>query len=211
MSDLFSQLRSPQEEIYPEVFVLADFADTGSLREAVSSVIRKAPFRKMMTPIGHYTGIPLTNCGKFGWVSDIHGYRYLSKDPQTNGPWPAMPEIFSTLASSAAEQVGYPGFKPDACLINCYELGTKLNAHQDKNEKDFSWPIVSVSIGLPAVFQIFGKKREGKPFNYQLHDGDVMVWGGKSRLIYHGVKTIKPDNQNPSLQQRINLTFRKAG
>jgi len=161
--------------------------------------------------MGHYTGIPLTNCGQLGWYSDEQGYRYVARDPINGLPWPAIPDIFTKLAQNAAQTLGYQNFTPDACLINQYQIGSKLSAHQDKNERDFNWPIVSVSIGLPCVFQIFGMQRSGKPINLPLLDGDVMVWGGQSRLIYHGVKPIKLDRQNPHLSERINITFRKAG
>lgn len=211
MSDLFTELRPIKQEIYPEVFVLANFVETLPLIHKIQLIIQQAPFRKMMTPMGHYTGIPLTNCGEYGWISDISGYRYSKKDPITNNPWPEIPDTFIQLATNAANTVGYSNFIPDACLINQYEIGSKLGTHQDKNEADFSWPIVSVSLGLSATFQIFGEQRSGKPIEYQVQDGDVMVWGGKSRLIYHGVKTVKQDNQQPQKTQRFNLTFRKAG
>lgn len=211
MTDLFSQHRPPVEEIYPQVFVLANFASSTALLPVVDQIARQAPFRYMMTPMGHYTGIELTNCGDLGWHSDKQGYRYLSQDPATGLAWPKIPEAFFELGQSAASEAGYHNFEPDACLINRYKIGDKLGAHQDKNEKDFNWPIVSVSLGLTAEFQIFGNSRSGKLLDYQLFDGDVMVWGGNSRLIYHGVKTVKADRQNPQLNFRINITLRKAG
>lgn len=211
MTDLFSQQRPDIEEIYPNVFVLANFTSPEQLLPWVDQVTQEAPFRHMMTPIGHYTGIQLTNCGDLGWESDQHGYRYSKQDPHSGQAWPAMPSIFLKLGQAAAEKTGYKGFKPDACLINRYRIGDKLGSHQDKNEKDFSWPIVSVSLGLAAEFQIFGKTRSGKLLDYRLISGDVMVWGGDSRLIYHGVKKLKPDPLQPHLNHRINLTLRKAG
>ena len=210
MSDLFSNLRPKQQEIEPQVWVLANFVDTTPLLNAVNTITEQAPFRKMMTPMGHYTGIPFTNCGDYGWTSDMNGYRYATNDPQTGLPWPKMPLILSKLATRAAHMVGYDNFHPDACLINEYKIGARLNAHQDKNEVNYDWPIVSVSIGLPAIFQIFGDQRNGKAKEYSLYDGDVMVWGGCSRLIYHGVKAVKAAPQTPNLKKRINITFRRA-
>ena len=210
MSDLFSDTRPEIAEIYPGMFLLSNFVDTKPLLVEVSNIIALSPFRKMMTPNGHKTGIALTNCGDHGWVSDRQAYRYSTVDPQTSKPWQLMPVIFKKLAIEATEAVGYKNFIPDACLINQYLIGSKLNSHQDKNEKDFASPIVSVSVGLPATFQIFGEERGGKPLNVNVYDGDIVVWGGRSRLAYHGIKTIKADLHNPNLVERINITFRKA-
>ena len=210
MSDFFTNDRPEIEEIYPDVFVLSSFVETSPLYDKINKVHKKAPFSKMMTPNGHETNIPLTNCGGFGWTSDRTGYRYSSINPQTNKTWPTMPVEFFELATSASEKVGFNNFKPDACLINQYAIGKKLGSHQDKNEKDFSQPIVSVSIGLPAVFQIFGNKRSGVKAEYELQDGDVMVWGNSARLVYHGIKTVKANLLNLKMKHRYNITFRKS-
>ena len=210
MSDLFSQFRPEFEEIYPEVYLLTNFVRTQPLIELVEQVTQQAPFRKMMTPMGHYTGIALSNCGELGWTSDAKGYRYSAVDPLTDKPWPKMPSAFAKLANAAAQKAGFSNFESDACLINEYPVGSSLGAHQDKNEADFSQPIVSVSIGLPATFQIFGMTRSGKATNLKLLDGDVLVWGGKSRLIYHGVRRIQLDPQRPQLKRRLNITLRRA-
>lgn len=210
MSDLFSNTRPAKEEIYPDVFVLANFVNTGSLLEPIEKIVNTSPFRKMMTPMGYYTNIALTNCGKFGWTSDNNGYRYSQIDPLNNQAWPNMPDSFRKLAKEAAQIAGYENFEPDACLINQYIIGSKLGSHQDKNEKNFSQPIVSVSIGLTAIFQIFGQQRGGTPINYQLQDGDIMVWGKSARLVYHGVKALTADKLDPNVTQRFNITFRKA-
>ncbi|TQV74962.1 DNA oxidative demethylase AlkB [Aliikangiella marina] len=210
MTDLFSLQRPEIEEIYPEVWVLANYVKTIPLIEKIQTIDASAPFRQMMTPMGYLTQVSMTNCGNWGWVSDQSGYRYEAHDPLTEQAWPNMPKIFQKLATRAADAVGFADFIPDACLINRYDIGNKMGAHKDKDESDFRWPIVSVSIGLSTEFQIYGKARRGKPINYQLHDGDVMVWGGESRLIYHGVKTVKADKQNLSNHYRYNLTFRKA-
>jgi len=210
VTDLFSNTRPDIEEIYPDIFVLPNFAETSSLLNQVEKIIEQAPFRKMMTPIGHYTGIALTNCGEYGWTSDAEGYRYSKLDPQTNNPWPSLPASFSQLANRAASRVAFQNFKPDACLINQYFVGNKLGSHQDKNEQDFSHPIVSISIGLPAIFQVFGATRAGIKVEYLLQDGDVMVWGRSARLTYHGVKTIRADKIDPLRKYRINITMRTS-
>lgn len=210
MSDLFSNSRPSIEEIYPDFFILANYVETAPLIVEINRITALSPFRKMMTPNGHYTGIALTNCGDYGWTSNRQRYEYSSIDPSNNRPWQPMPDIFKSLATNAAISAGYYNFEPDACLINQYLIGTKLGSHQDKNERDFSQPIVSVSIGLSAVFQIFGNQRSGKAVNYQLHDGDVAVWGKSARMAYHGIRTISPDKQNRECQQRLNITFRKS-
>lgn len=210
MNDLFDNLRPPIEEIYPSTFLLSGYANTSALQTEILRLSNISPFRKMQTPMGHYTGIELTNCGPFGWVSDSRGYRYEPIDPITNQPWPAMPPQFSQIARDAAALAGFDKFDSNACLINHYQIGDKLGSHQDKDEGEFDSPIVSISIGLPATFQIFGKTRSGIEIEVELKDGDVMVWGGASRLIYHGVKSIKQDKLNPKLKHRYNITFRKA-
>ena len=177
---------------------------------ALRDVAAKAPFRHMITPGGYRMSVAMTNCGPLGWVSDKTGYRYQAVDPDTGARWPEMPEAFSELAESAAAEAGFPNFEPDACLINRYEPGAKLSLHQDKDERDFRQPIVSVSLGLPAVFLFGGLKRHEKTARIPLAHGDVVVWGGPSRLRYHGVTPLK-EGSHPLLSSfRINLTFRKA-
>lgn len=177
---------------------------------AVAAVIAAAPFRHMVTPGGFVMSVAMTNCGVAGWVTDRTGYRYDPIDPQTGKPWPAMPAVFGRLAADAAAEAGYPGFVPDACLINRYEPGARLSLHQDRNERDFTNPIVSVSLGLPATFQFGGLARTDPVTKYALRHGDVVVWGGPSRLFYHGVLALK-DGDHPALgRMRINLTFRRA-
>jgi alkylated DNA repair protein (DNA oxidative demethylase) len=210
MSDLFSNSRPVIEEIYPDLFVLANFVDTNPLIKEIETVIQFSPFRKMKTPNGHYTGVACSNCGDYGWTSNQHGYQYSKIDPTTNKPWQPMPTLFKQLAFDSAQLAGYKNFNPDACLINQYLIGTKLGSHQDKNEKDFTQPIVSVSIGLPAVFQIFGKDRSGIILSYELQDGDVMVWGKSARLVYHGVKALNANPLDPKATERFNITFRRS-
>jgi alkylated DNA repair protein (DNA oxidative demethylase) len=164
----------------------------------------------MFTPGGHQMSVAMTNCGGYGWVTDRSGYRYDGIDPDFAKPWPAMPSVFCELARTAATEAGFGDFSPDACLINRYEPGAKMSLHQDKDEQDFGAPIVSVSLGLPAVFLFGGARRSDKPRRYRLTHGDVVVWGGPSRLFFHGVAPLA-DGEHPMLgRQRINLTFRKA-
>ena len=184
-----------------EVQVLAD----------LSTILAVSPLRNMITPGGFTMSVAMTNCGDLGWITDRKGYRYASLDPITNQPWQAMPQSFLALASAAAAQAGFANFVPDACLINQYKTGARMALHQDKDEQDFSQPIVSVSLGVPAVFQFGGLKRSDKPIKVTLNHGDVIVWGGKSRLNYHGILPLKANNHADFGAYRYNLTFRKAG
>jgi alkylated DNA repair protein (DNA oxidative demethylase) len=177
---------------------------------ALTEITARAPFRRMTTPGGFVMSVAMTNCGAAGWVTDRRGYRYDRKDPETGEPWPDMPEIFLRLASEAAAEAGYQHFVPDACLINLYEPGARLSLHQDKDERDFAQPIVSVSLGLPAAFQFGGLKRTDPVARYALRHGDVAVWGGRSRLRYHGVAALKDGLHRKLGRVRINLTFRRA-
>jgi alkylated DNA repair protein (DNA oxidative demethylase) len=178
---------------------------------AIAQAAEAAPFRHMVTPCGFEMSVAMTNCGTLGWTSDRRGYRYSAVDPLSGQPWPAMPPAFAQLAASAAEVAGFPDFRPDACLINRYAPGTRLSLHQDKDERDFSQPIVSVSLGLPATFIFGGLQRSDKARRLPLQHGDVAVWGGEDRLRYHGVLPLR-EGQHPALGNvRINLTFRKAG
>ena len=154
--------------------------------------------------------VAMTNCGDAGWLTDRAGYRYDRIDPETGQPWPAMPECFRERASRAADQAGYPGLVPDSCLINRYSPGTRLTLHQDRDERDYAHPIVSVSLGLPAIFQFGGLKRRDPVRNFPVRHGDVVVWGGVSRLAYHGVVELKAGEHALLGEQRINLTFRRA-
>jgi alkylated DNA repair protein (DNA oxidative demethylase) len=212
--DLFqNELSQPEQlELGPGVTVLRGFAlgDEEALLNDLNHVVQMAPFRHMVTPGGFRMSVGMTNCGSVGWVSDRKGYRYDPTDPLTGESWPPIPGSFLRLAANAAAEGGFPQFLPDACLINRYEPGAKMSLHQDKDEKDFDQPIVSVSLGLPAVFQFGGLKRSEKPQRIHLLHGDVIVWGGPARLRYHGVLPLK-DGIHPKLGNvRINLTFRKA-
>lgn len=177
---------------------------------ALRAIVAEAPFRRMFTPGGHQMSVAMTNCGEVGWVTDRSGYRYDAVDPESGKPWPAMPPVFCNLARDAAAAGGFDGFAPDACLINRYVPGAKMSLHQDKDELDFAAPIVSVSLGLPATFLFGGLKRSDKPQRFRLEHGDVVVWGGSSRLFYHGVAPLADGEHAIFGRQRINLTFRKT-
>lgn len=180
------------------------------LIEAVRDIAGQAPFRHMLTPGGHRMSVAMTNCGELGWITDRSGYRYDACDPETGKPWPAMPARFRELAGQAAHHVGFAAFLPDACLINRYQPGARMSLHQDRDEDDLGAPIVSVSLGLPAVFLFGGLKRSDKPRRFRLDHGDVVVWGGPARLVFHGVAPLADGEHALIGRQRINLTFRKA-
>ncbi|APC69389.1 DNA oxidative demethylase AlkB [Ralstonia pseudosolanacearum] len=186
-------------------------AEATALLAAIDDIARQAPFRHMVTPGGFEMSVALTNCGALGWTSDRRGYRYAARDPQTGQPWPPLPDCFLRLARDAAAAAGFPGFTPDACLINRYVPGARLSLHQDKDEQDYGAPIVSVSLGMPAMFLWGGHRRTDKTLRVPLFHGDVVVWGGPDRLRYHGVLPLK-EAAHPLLgAQRINLTLRRAG
>lgn len=213
--DLFDSIveSEPRDvQLAPGAMLLAGFARPmeTALIEAVKAIVARAPFRHLITPGGHRMSVAMTNCGRVGWVSDRTGYRYDEVDPDSGLAWPSMPEAFADLALRAAAKAGFTDFRPDACLINCYEPGAKLSLHQDKDELDFNAPIVSVSLGLPATFLFGGMNRNDKTARYRLVHGDVVAWGGPARLAYHGVMPLA-DGHHPLLgSQRINLTFRKT-
>jgi alkylated DNA repair protein (DNA oxidative demethylase) len=211
--DLFESTLTGREEMAAQACVLRGFAlpYVDALLPALGRVLAEAPFRHMVTPGGYVMSVALSNCGRWGWTSDRRGYRYTERDPESGLPWPAMPDVFATLAQDAAGVAGFGGFDPDACLINRYTPGTRLSLHQDRNEKDFSAPIVSVSLGIPATFLFGGHRRSDRAQRVPLFHGDVAVWGGADRLRYHGVLPLKEATHILLDRQRINFTFRKAG
>lgn len=181
-----------------------------SIVEAIGRIAAAAPFRHMQTPGGQAMSVAMTNCGPLGWVSDRAGYRYQATDPASGKPWPALPESFRQLAGEAAALAGFAGFAPDACLINRYLPGARMSLHQDRDERDLNQPIVSVSLGLPVVFQLAGGTRTGPRLNLPLAHGDVLVWGGPDRLRYHGVRPLAAGEHPLTGACRYNLTFRRA-
>ncbi|VVN88001.1 Alpha-ketoglutarate-dependent dioxygenase AlkB [Pseudomonas fluorescens] len=215
--DLFADTEPEQqprrEQIGEQSYVLRGFALPWleRLLPALEAVLVAAPFRQMVTPGGFTMSVALSSCGQFGWTTDRSGYRYTRDDPQTGQPWPMMPEVFFQLAQAAAQAAGFADFAPDSCLINRYIPGAKMSLHQDKDEHSYDAPIVSVSLGLPAMFLFGGFARSDKNQRVPLFHGDIVVWGGVDRLRYHGVLPIK-DGHHPKLgEQRINFTFRTAG
>lgn len=202
----------PRLELAPGVFLLTGFALEGAsaLHGRIREILDTAPLRRMETPGGRRMGVAMSNCGSLGWVSDRRGYRYSPVDPGRGIPWPDMPTEFAALAADAARAAGFAAFNADACLINCYQPGTQLALHQDRDERDFSHPIVSVSLGLDATFLLGGDRRADPVHRLRLAHGDVLVWGGPARLRYHGVATLR-DGSHPSTGRlRYNLTFRRA-
>jgi DNA oxidative demethylase len=192
-------------EIAPDFWLLQGYALGLALREGIAQVQASAAFRHLVVPSGKTMAVAMTNCGPLGWTSSPSGYRYLPYDPDTGHPWPAMPQAFSRLASDAAAAVGWPDHVPDACLVNRYAPGAGLGLHQDRDELDHQAPIVSVSIGASCKFILGGLQRNSPVQSIALHDGDVVVWGGRSRLVFHGVRPLPKDSR-----LRYNLTFRKA-
>ena len=210
--DAVADVGSLREAIAEGAVLLRGFARRfeGDLIPALRDIVAQAPFRHMSTPGGHQMSVAMTNCGTAGWVTDHTGYRYDGIDPNSGQPWPAMPAVFRELAGKAAAEAGFAGFSPDACLINRYEPGARMSLHQDRDEQDYSAPIVSVSLGIPAIFLFGGLKRSDKPQRFRLVHGDVVVWGGPSRLFFHGVAPLADGEHALLGRQRINLTFRKA-
>ncbi|MTD42598.1 DNA oxidative demethylase AlkB [Erwinia sp. CPCC 100877] len=212
MLDLFDGEAPWQEPLGPGAVFLRRFASVWAPRllKVIDRVAAQSPFRQMVTPGGHSMSVAMTSCGPLGWISSPAGYRYAGRDPLNHRPWPAMPEVLHQLAATAAAEAGYPGFCPDACLLNRYVPGAKLSLHQDKDEHDLHAPIVSVSLGLPAIFQFGGARRCDPLRRFLLEHGDVVVWGGPSRLWYHGIQPLKPGHHPATGECRYNLTFRRV-
>ncbi|QJU57335.1 DNA oxidative demethylase AlkB [Sphingomonas sp. AP4-R1] len=209
-ANLFEEERGAMP-LQPGAILLGGFAapEADQLLADIQRIEEANPFRRMVTPGGWQMSVAMTNCGEVGWVTDRSGYRYDWLDPETGEPWPAMPMSFRSMAERAAEVAGFTGFDPDSCLINRYEPGSRLSLHQDRNERDFDAPIVSVSLGLPATFLWGGVTRGDKPMRVRLLHGDVVVWGGPARLTFHGVDTLH-GGASPAGSFRYNLTLRAA-
>jgi DNA oxidative demethylase len=193
-------------QLAPDFWLLSGFALGRDLSSGIEQVARHAPFRHGVVPGGKTMSVAMTNCGPLGWTSSVHGYRYLPHDPQSLQAWPAIPQNLMQLAQESAAAAGWPAYKPDACLINRYAAGAGMSLHQDRDEPDLGEPIVSVSMGASCKFMLGGLERSSSVRSLDLHDGDVMVWGGQSRLVYHGVRPLPVH----TTQLRFNLTFRKA-
>lgn len=214
MQDLFSDKHAVPycREIEPDVYLLKHFVlqEAQQIVAHLSQIQSLSPARQMQTPGGQKMSARITNCGEVGWVTDSKGYRYSALDPLTQQRWPDMPPLFKHLANVAAATAGFERYQPDACLINVYQPGAKMGLHQDRDEQDFSQPIVSFSLGLPVIFQFGGAERNAIKTRVLLEHGDVIVWGRNKRLNYHGVLTLKPGHHPLTGSQRINLTFRRA-
>jgi alkylated DNA repair protein (DNA oxidative demethylase) len=213
--DLFAgvpDVRPAQEDIAEGAVLLRGFAKPieADLIAALRDIVAQAPFRHMVTPGGHQMSVAMTNCGSAGWVTDRSGYRYDADDPLSGKPWPAMPPSFRELAGQAAVRAGFESFSPDVCLINRYQPGARMSLHQDQDEHNFGAPIVSVSLGLPAIFLFGGLRRGDKTRRFRLEHGDIAVWGGPARLAFHGIAPLADGEHAVMGRQRINLTFRKA-
>ena len=212
MIDLLTPLEPDRQDLRDGMVLLRRFAASPLLLPEIEAVCAISPFRNLTTPGGRIMSVAMTCCGPLGWHSDARGYRYVALDPLTGAPWPVMPAAFATLAATAAAVAGFSGFRPDACLINRYEIGSRLSAHQDRDEGNFKHPIVSVSIGLSASFFVgLTDSRTGPSRTVVLDDGDVVCWGGPARLAYHGIKPLKAGTHPLTGPRRFNLTFRRAG
>ena len=216
MSDLLDALPVRNAEplaLGPGAWLLPGYAtpQAEALLGDLLAVADAAPFRHLLTPGGATMSVAMTNCGRLGWISDARGYRYETRDPVTGEAWPALPDRFLDVSRRAAASVGYEDFSPDACLVNRYVPGSKLSLHQDRDELDLAAPIVSISLGLPAVFLFGGLARNDRPRRMRLASGDVVIWGGASRLVYHGIAPLAEGNHRLTGRNRYNLTFRTVG
>lgn len=213
--DLFGGVtfeEAAREPLGDGAVVLRGFArtDRARLLDAVRAIAAAAPFRHMVVRGGRRMSVAMTSCGSVGWVTDESGYRYDRLDPATGRPWPPLPDLFLALAARAAHQAGFRGYEPDSCLLNEYASGTRLSLHRDADERDFTQPIVSVSLGIPGVLLWGGLARGNTTRRVRLESGDVVVWGGPARLVYHGVESVAEDVDPLAGSRRFNLTFRKA-
>lgn len=210
--DLFSDHPTAPVTIATGAYWLPGFAlpVMPTLWQVLAQHLAAYPAQRMMTPMGHLMSVATSSMGDWGWVGSTQGYGYSAQDPATQQAWPAIPAVMQALATAAAQQAGYANFVADSCLINVYAPGSKMGLHQDKDEQDFTQPIVSVSLGMPATFLFGGAKRSDPTVKIPLQHGDIVVWGGASRRFYHGVTVVKPQTHPLTGLRRINLTFRKA-
>jgi len=207
--DLFSPW---SELICEDVYLLHHYAlaDAALIWRELQVVMNSAKPRTIYTPGGKAMSVLSSSCGNFGWHSDQHGYRYIPTNPQTQAAWPAIPPVIARLSRTAAELCDFKDFEADSCLINQYLPGSKMSLHQDKDEQNFDWPIVSISLGLTATFLFGGSTRSAATIKIPLEHGDVLIWGRSKRLNFHGVTAIKPGRHELIGEQRINLTLRRA-
>ncbi|WP_432697140.1 DNA oxidative demethylase AlkB [Marinobacterium sp. YM272] len=209
--DLFGSLNRIDIETDAVLIKAYAAAHTDWVLTELRGILRQAPLRSMRVPGGHSMSVRTSSCGEYGWVTDETGYRYVRQDPVTGLPWPAMPKSMLELAQRGALDTGFAGFAPDSCLINCYRPGARMGLHQDRDECDFSQPILSLSFGLPATFLFGGQRRRDPVKRFPLEHGDLLVWGGVSRMVYHGVAPLARATHPQLGELRLNLTFRRAG
>lgn len=208
--DLLSTITPEMEKIAPGIFLFQRYVDEELVYNVVMSATAEIPFRHMVTPGGKRINVAGISMGDCGWYSDRRGYRYEKTDPITGKKWPKIPDEISKITTDAASKAGFKNFIPDSCFINKYEPGVRLTAHIDQDEVDFAQPIVSISIGTSAIFQVFGNNRSGKALNIKLNSGDLLIFGGSARRVYHGVKKLEEQSHPLTGNIRYNLTFRKA-
>jgi DNA oxidative demethylase len=185
-----------------------DRAAQEDLRDALRDVVRAAPlYPPRMPKTGKPFTVRMTNCGPLGWVSDEHGYRYQPTHPVTGVSWPPIPAI--ALAAWRALAPDAPA--PEACLVNFYDASARMGLHQDRDEKDFSAPVLSLSLGDSCLFRVGGTKRNDPTRSFDLNSGDALIIGGPARLVFHGVDRIRGGNSTLlSDGGRINLTLRRV-
>jgi alkylated DNA repair protein (DNA oxidative demethylase) len=185
-----------------------DHPQQQTLVAALRQVFAVAPlFVPRMPKSGRPFSVRMSNCGPLGWVSDEHGYRYAPVHPVTGTPWPPMPQALLRLWEEITD---YP-HPPEACLINYYGAGAKMGLHQDRDEQDFAAPVISVSLGDSCLFRLGGTKRNDRTRSFRLTSGDVVVLGGDSRLVFHGVDRIEANTSTLLAEGgRINLTLRRV-
>jgi alkylated DNA repair protein (DNA oxidative demethylase) len=207
--NLFSQLATEPtyEEVFPGAVLMRGLAlpDDREFLSAVEDILIAAPLHHAVTPSGLPMGVMVTDCGD----PRAFANRWDPNNPERVRIWPPMPRILQEFALRCAVRSGFPRFRPDALHINRYQAGTKLGMHQDRHECDMTQPIVSVSFGLECTFLLGGLQRIDKPKRILLEHGDVIVWGGPSRMRFHGVQPLKPGSHPLTGPYRYNLTFRK--
>jgi len=214
--DLFTDPRTPDLPVdLPRGVTLhpgfLDAQTQAALAEAVSHLASEAPFRLPRTRGQGIFSAAITNCGTAGWWSDQRGYRYMPHQPETDAPWPAIPALFREVVGRAVTGTPWAGFTPDCCLINFYGPGAKMGLHQDKDERDFAAPIITVSLGDSADFLVGGPQRSDKAQAFAFHSGDVLMMGPPSRMLFHGVRKVHAGTSPiPGVAGRYSLTFRKA-
>ena len=188
-----------------------DAAGQHRLFMALERVLAAAPPVRTRTRGGGLTSAAMTNCGDVGWWRDAKGYRYVTACPGTGAPWPPIPDEFMDVIQRVRVDSPWPGFTPDACLINFYKPGAKMGLHQDRDEKDLAQPIMTVCLGDTADFMIGGFARTEKATAMRVKSGDIILMGGASRMRFHGIRKVYPGTSPlPGISGRFSLTFRKA-